>query len=279
MYQVKVKAKGFETKTITIPDIENVSLSAYIDFVTHVSKIKESSDEEPTPPGQALAHIIEAVSLFTGEDMEFFMQLPQGKTTDGYSDKFVSAWGLYNLIAQTIGKYRPKIRYGEDLNFEYKGQQCRIPGFLISGPNLASHNLPTAQAIEVLETQRLIQDAIKLNGDPDGAAIYTQYLRVCAILIRTDEHDRLPYNQPEIDKYIDERVEFFKQVPMVIALDVDFFLTSIMQVLKRSDTMAGFLTHQVLNLLVSAMPLRKQSTSVPKRKKQGKRLTGSASAR
>lgn len=96
--------------------------------------------------------------------------------------------------------------------YEIGGQHFYLPYTMFGNSS------PTvAEAIEVLEIKRLLNTTTK-----DGR--FTEAVKTAAILLRK-KGERLPMAQPDIDKFIDERVAFFvnSKINMLAGIDSVFF--------------------------------------------------------
>lgn len=129
--------------------------------------------------------------------------------------------------------------------------------------------------------QRLIEEQVRANGssldmtkqfegfktlelekagDPDGSLIYTTFLKSLAILARRDD-ERLPFNDSEREAWIQNRALHFSEIDAQTALNIDFFLTSILQNSENVTPVAGFLSRQSF-AAVAATQLKNAKRSI-----------------
>lgn len=80
-------------------------------------------------------------------------------------------------------------------------------------------------------------------GDPDGSLIYTTFLKSIAILARK-EGEKLPFNDSDREAWIQNRALHLAEIDAQTALNIDFFLTSILQNSENVTPVAGFLSRQ-----------------------------------
>lgn len=95
---------------------------------------------------------------------------------------------------------------------------------------------------------------IEKAADPSGSLLYSMYLRLLAIICRK-EGEHLPFDDAEREAWITNRAAFFRGISAKKALDVDFFLTSILSNYDSAPPAAGFLTRQSFSL-AAAMQLK-----------------------
>jgi hypothetical protein len=109
------------------------------------------------------------------------------------------------------------------------------------------------------EIKRLEAEA-EIDGDPNGNLIFSQYLRLVAILARK-EGEKLPASDGERERWIQDRAMKLQGIDTQTALDVDFFLIGLLTLSKR--------THPVIGSLILpcfALGAATQSREQPKKK-------------
>lgn len=79
-----------------------------------------------------------------------------------------------------------------------------------------------------------------LDGDPNGNLMFAQYLRVIAILARK-EGERLPANDGDRERWIQNRMIHLQGIDTKTALDVDFFLIGLLIRSKKTPPAIGSL--------------------------------------
>jgi len=105
-----------------------------------------------------------------------------------------------------------------------------------------------AEKLAAVETENI--------ADPSGSLLFSMYLRLLAIICRK-EGEHLPFDDAEREAWITNRAAFFRGISAKKALDVDFFLTSILSNYDNAPLAAGFLTRQSFSL-AAAIRLRTQ---------------------
>lgn len=118
---------------------------------------------------------------------------------------------------------------------------------------------------------------IEKAGDPDGSLLYSTYLKTLAILARKDD-ESLPFKDSERESWIQNRASFFADIDAATALNIDFFLTSILRNSENETPVAGFLSRQSF-AAVAATQLKKGKRSTGRSRTPKKRLKRSAGAR
>lgn len=106
---------------------------------------------------------------------------------------------------------------------------------------------------------------IERAGDPNGSLLYTMYMKTLAVISRK-EGEQLPFDDAEREAWINDRAMEFRGISAQTALDVDFFLSSILNIYENDHPAIGFLTRQTLQLLAAIRLSSKKS-------KTGKRST------
>lgn len=134
---------------------------------------------------------------------------------------------LYIRLASTIEGYQPKERRG----FTHKGHEYTWPEKVVDnfGRNWYGQTLTTAEAIECLQTEHVY------NAKDEGGVYvladrkYHVDITLCAVLsrrVKGGKVENLPLPFNERRAFIERRVKDFEDLPMSVALDMAFFLTS-----------------------------------------------------
>jgi hypothetical protein len=232
MLQLKITVGGKE-KAIDFPEFPHeVSLSAFIDYEKAFSKLTEWRKENE---GQNFAsfkyrsgemkHIIACIVAFIGQDIS---QTPFGKfkfsSKDGMDDQVeADLLTVFNLAAVCMSHYK-ETEYIGDYWFTYKGEKYYLPFCYLNEMTKQPRydDMPTAQAVEALEAWRLFETV--QATDIDGGYWFKTILNIVACMARTKEEPVFPTGQSEIDRYLSERIQHFKDIDMQAALDVyNFF--------------------------------------------------------
>lgn len=114
---------------------------------------------------------------------------------------------------------------------------------------------------EMMREINRLETEIEIEGDPNGNLVFAQYLRLIAILARKDG-ERLPANDGDRERWIQQRMIHLQEIDTKTALDVDFFLTGLLTLSNR--------THPVIGSLI--LPLFALAAAIQSRQRQkGKR--------
>lgn len=107
---------------------------------------------------------------------------------------------------------------------------------------------------------RRLEAEIELENDPNGSLLFLQYLRLVAILAKRPG-EKLPAQDGDRERWIQERVMHLQEIDAKTALDVDFFLSGLLTYSKRTLGVTGSL---ILPLFALAAAI--QSKQQPKGK-------------
>jgi len=156
---------------------------------------------------------------------------------------------LYIELAACVEGYVPKQRKG----FEFNGHEYSWPETVIDnfGRNWAGQGLSTAESIEALQTEHVYN-----AKDENGVFVladrkYHVDVTLTALLsrrVKGGKTEALPLKSNERRSWIERRVKEFEALPMSVALDMAFFLTSskIALALTRLYSTRSTRTHQTL---------------------------------
>lgn len=125
---------------------------------------------------------------------------------------------------------------------------------------------PAFNKLKILEVEKA--------GDPDGSLIFTTFIKTLAILARKDG-ESLPFNDSEREAWIQNRAVHFSKIDAQTALNIDFFLTSILRNYENETPVAGFLSRQSF-AVVAATRLKSAKRSTGRSRKPKKPLRRSA---
>lgn len=265
MIEFELKVKGGGGAKILLPaSVAEMTIKEYVEFMVEVWAMKDGNEN----PMSCMARAISAVS---GTDIQVILQglagKPDAEQESGYQR---TVCALFNHVSAIIQAYVPQIRHNEDRVFEMPVQNAgggetlqkfTIPGYALSAllatPQV--EDLPTFQAIEVMEIQRLYLAAIEKNKDRDGSYLYSHYVETLTILARA-ENEKFPTTTSELDAWLESRTYMFAEAPADVCLDVDFFLFSTFASLNPALKIVGFLTLCRLNLMVEIRKLNVRYT-------------------
>lgn len=209
-FQVR-KAKG----PAFILDLERMSESAR----------KEAMDKwEETHWAQFFGEIAETMATVVNvESGDLLRSLP------AIADGQTSLLSLWLELSTIINGYSPKAGNV----FEWKNHKYIWPHTVVDsfGNNWHGQTLTTAQAIEALQTEH-VYNAKDENGNyalEDRK--YHVDITLLAVLSRrikpNEEIEELPLDFVKRREFIERRVKEFGDIPMTVALDMAFFLTSL----------------------------------------------------
>ncbi len=223
---------GKNVGTLDFPEHPGeVPLNHFISFQKAYEKydafFKEIADKEVMTRKDeitALKMRMECVCAFCDMDLS---KLPTGVFTDPFWIKSrPTILTLFSAIWQTIAKYEKQEDYSA-YSFEYDGKTWTIPTAYrdaITNKERFSE-VETARTVEALEAWRAYETVLK--EDETGGYYFKTLLNVIACFARTNV-EVFPDSDDAIAKFLSERVIYFKEVSMKIALDVHnfFFDTS-----------------------------------------------------
>ena len=127
---------------------------------------------------------------------------------------------------------------------------------------------------------RRLEAETELTGDPNGNLLFAQYLRLISIFARKEPKikmlpkpegrdfypdeaaaletiDRMPANDGDRERWIQTRMIYFQGIDTATALDVDFFLTGLLTISKKTHPVIGSLSLPFF-MLVAANQSRQQ---------------------
>lgn len=172
-----------------------------------------------------LKHVVACIAAFTGQDVS---KAPMNKfrfsAKEGVPDQVeADIFTVFNLAAVCISKYK-ETEYIGDYWFRYKDKEYYLPFCYVNEMTKQPRyeDITTAQAIEAMEAWRLFETVQK--DDVDGGYWFKTILNIIACMARTKEEPEFPTGETEIQRYLSERIQHFKDIDMQSALDVyNFF--------------------------------------------------------
>lgn len=244
-----------------------VPLNRYIDFIKAEEPLH---DKEKLEAGEVnVARVLaKCVGEFFGVPLNSVLDAHYGNQDDIPSGGMQS---LYVWIANLVGTFKARIRTPQDCYFDYKGERYTVP--IIGVQTLSALPLlpamDTGQMIEAYEIRRIAKRMVETTQDPDGSGLYTYYLNLLSVLA-LKEGERLPYGESDVENFINARTEYFADihggngVDAGTALDIDFFLASLMRPCEVTGAAIGTLTNHALDLVARIAkrgnPSKKRST-------------------
>jgi len=245
---------------------KELPLKNYISFLSEVKKMSTGANPILT--------MAKAVSELTNAPIEEVLQASLGQTWMDGDDIQGGVKTMYSWAEGVVDKYLGSIQDRVPWRFEYKGGFYVIPPIIVSQLSGATllPNIETCQALEAFETIRLFDKESKKSGDEDGSILFTQHLRILAILFLKDG-EQLPGDDSQREHWIEERAKHFEDIDTQTALDADFFLLNILQHSKETERVIGSLSLQSLGLVMGTQKARKQNQMhTPKPSRIKKRL-------
>lgn len=97
-----------------------------------------------------------------------------------------------------------------------------------------------------------LETEIDIAGDPNGNLIFAQYLRMIAILAKRPG-ERLPTNDGDRERWIQNRMIHFQGIDTKTALDIDFFLIRLLAHSKKTHPVIGFLIRPLFALSAATL--------------------------
>jgi hypothetical protein len=232
---------GQRLDDINIPELKEVGLKAYVQTLKAL---------EPTLDQEQNADIVraycKALSCWTGQDYDLITSFPFDVVTRAIE-----------IIVTTI-THRDSDFYSDFKIFEHEGQRFEVSGIGMIASQYTIEALSAGQAIEALEVMRAVSELVEKEGDEDGSYMYTQYLKLLAILTAEPNSEFFAGQAHKRERFIEERVAFFEDIAAAPALSADFFLTALMTESERKGLCIGFLTGWNLLLSLELLPTRQR---------------------
>jgi len=240
---------GKEVLSIELPtNPSELKLSRYIDFL----KAQEGSEN-------AVKRAVLSISAISGVDYGEMLDAQVGGIYSSATNLDGTLAPVFAHIYKVIGMVTPKQRTEADCDFEYKGEQYKIPfiqQIALSGVDVMP-GISVIEAIEVLETKRIAEQL--QTEDTTGSVLFSMYLRTMAAICRK-EGEGLPIEEGEKERFLSDRMKHFSDIDCQTALDVAFFLSSTLQGLGAKADVFTFLSRlcliQILEMRV-CKPKRK----------------------
>jgi len=267
MRKVRLRdTEGNEVATCFFPEkAEEITLSKFIDLDVAYQKVVEVEEKifskDPPPPSviadlqvSRLIALANCVAVICDADPNTIQKIPHGDLQGALAgflrkegvDKGQVENTLYTLFAniiQVVYKYKPKTDFREDYLFEHRGKKFRIKGSyrdVLTGQK-RFHSMSVAQVIEGLEALKVYEANKKV--DEKGNFLFTTILNIIACTA-LKEDESFPDEEAEIQRFLAKRIEFFKGVPMTVALDVYAFFLSTSKQAKGTRGADGFGTRR-----------------------------------
>lgn len=276
VYELQVKKEGFKNgKSIVISKTIQVRIPTTPSEMTmkqwsnfHLT-LKEAPDWFKSIEFEDEQGMLEQVKVWNEENwMDFYLSVgsllasvsPDEVTiNDLLSVPFTSAkqgdglLAMYSVLIDCIQSYQPT----ERRSFEWQGATYVVPKSITDsfGATMVGANLTTIESIEALQFSQVLNGKDE-HGEPVFEdAKYQTDLALMACLCRkvkkSGELESMPLDFVKRRRFIDQRMQKFKDVPFNIALDIDFFLSGLFSASLRTRT---YHTLSTLLSTVSRMP-------------------------
>ncbi len=135
----------------------------------------------------------------------------------------ISLERLYISLVSLVNQYEPD-HIPEVFRMKWKGQDFEIKKAPVARV-ITNKPITTGEAIEVLEFQRRAGDRSKTSPLGSGNVDFNLGLREMAILVRKKDEE-LPSSRGTRRKFIQDRMNLFKDLPLDTILSIRFFFIS-----------------------------------------------------
>jgi len=213
-----------------------IRLNQYIDFI--ITFRRTMQDE-----GNAIEIMAQAVSDICGVDLNTILQAKIGDEYKYDHELFEGLNQIFGYLVQVIKSAGGELRRESNFTFEYKGETYELPLVktvaLVTGEVMP--NVSVQQAVEAFEVIRLTNEAESKNGDENGSIAFSRYLNLLAVL-SNKPGEIMPAKPNERTRWIAERANHFTEIDCQTALDVDFFLITILAHFGKTRRIVGSLS-------------------------------------
>ncbi|MCA9366742.1 hypothetical protein KC887_00555 [Candidatus Kaiserbacteria bacterium] len=198
------------------------------EYIQHVARIVEAFTGIDNVLEAQLGDYVQHVQQFFGDDVAGFTKELQSVEQTVFT--------LYANIWRTMASYKKHVHTSEAYHFQYKGKVYRLKSAYrdaITG-QLRFDSLSVAQGIEVLEAWRVYEQA--KGNDIGNRFLFTTIVTLIACLALEDGQS-FPDDEKTIQRWVSDRVVYFQDINMEIALNVrDFFLNTTNPFLRIPNT-------------------------------------------
>lgn len=216
-----------------------VTLSQYTDYqqaFEDLVKWREENDGDNfNSPKYRIGEakkMLACLSAFSGKQYKELADAP-----------FEAIQKLFTGIYYAINQYK-KNDTVSDYWFDYRGDRYTLPAIyrdaITSQERFSA--LSTAKAVEVLTKWDVYQNALKA-GEVDSSFTFSIILLIIAVFAEKTG-DQFPDNDADIEKFISDRIVFFKDVDMQVGLDVLNFFFDGTKPTKQTKSFATSLSLQ-----------------------------------
>jgi hypothetical protein len=223
---------GIEQKEITLNSLPHtVTLRQFVDADLLIKEAGNATDlltgavaiTEATPKQviDLYAFCTDFLKIFVTDGAEY---LPYLKVGGSEATELIN---IFNTIFTNIRQYEPS----ERKEFTFKGRRYIVPSTSVTvfGKKLSA-DTTVLQNILAFELERIYLSKDKEGNEAIRGGQYHSIIGVMACLCMEvfgdGTTDTLPISDKERDAYMGQKISFFGDMTMNIALDVDFFLQS-----------------------------------------------------
>lgn len=221
------------------------TLAKYIDFMVIARRIADGDDN-------IFLSMSKAVQIVTGVDINDIMLSQTGEDYIPGKNEYDGLAAIFGYLKESAMSRKGQMTTDENIRVQYNGKTFIMPQIkliaLASG--LVPKGISVFEAVECLEIIRLTTDKTKKDGDPNGDLWYSQYLKMLALLLH-EEGAEFVFDQTIRERQIAKTEVFLKDIDLETALNVDFFLLSILTASGRMTAIAGSLNQAAFSLTVA----------------------------
>lgn len=230
-----------EHKSINIPfSCEEISFNDFCDFKSFESKFFEAIKSDDRDDSEVSSLMLRTVStMIKGDVSSLPLSINEG-IDELFENQFqlsineeLSVVRLYVHLVNLIQSFTPEEIPSSVYDFNHAGDSFKIK----SAPAariLSGRSLTVGESIELLEYQRRANNSIK-QGNDIGNIEFNLGLTEFAILVRK-ENEPLPSGRRQLDKFISDRKQLFKSLPLSEVLSIRFFFIRALLELKKIRT-------------------------------------------
>lgn len=240
-----------EVGDISSPDIQGLdgAIRGIFGYITSMVKGAEGTILDPN----------NAVFEFKGERWRIPVIMQQALAGEWQLPKMAV---IDTIEASEIQRFRvQKTQMAGDPEGKIKARIMAVANAEVAG---LEDGDPTKLAI-LQAAEKVVNIEVEALGDPSGSLLYSMYLKMLAVICRRDGMDeQMPFDDAEREQWINDRAMYFRGINAQTALNVDFFLTSILPIYENGRLVAGFLSRQSFAVVAETLLKKTRRTIVGK---------------
>jgi len=249
MVKGRFKIGNERSIVVDLPErAEEWTLAKFIDFKVILDEIVSGEEN-------AFLLMSKAVEKVTGVSVNDILVSQLGEDFTPGKEEHEGLSAIFGFLKTSALSHKGVLRGGSEFSVTYKGKEFHIPHSksvtLVSG-EVPQRGLSVFEAVECLEIIRLTSDKIKKEGDPKGNIWYSRYIKMLALLLE-EKGDEFLTDQALRERKIAQREIFFQDIDLRTALDVDFFLLTLLIHSKQTHKIAGSLNQAVFEMTVQTL--------------------------